>query len=166
MVGVLPLIITVSDTCKNHHKWLDFDNTINLSNLIVSLETHEDFSQITMNRTRILRNGKTCDTMKTYKPAKNQRSLRVMPLSQSMVPVRHSSGPLSYFCPVVYRWKVFHVRSISLDWSRNTGGVGEAIFFFSLLTYHWSTIPCLVLDTPMSLFSFLFCLTIGQPYPV
>jgi hypothetical protein len=36
--GDLPLIITISDTCKNQPKRLDFDNTINLSSLIVSLE--------------------------------------------------------------------------------------------------------------------------------
>jgi hypothetical protein len=35
--GDLPLIITISDTCKNQSKRLDFDNTINLSSLIVSL---------------------------------------------------------------------------------------------------------------------------------
>jgi len=35
--GDLPLIITISDTCKNQPKTLDFDNTINLSSLIVSL---------------------------------------------------------------------------------------------------------------------------------
>jgi hypothetical protein len=32
------LIITISDTCKNQPKRLDFDNTINLSSLIVSLD--------------------------------------------------------------------------------------------------------------------------------
>jgi hypothetical protein len=37
--GDLPLIITISDTCKNQTKRLDFDNTINLSSLIVSLAT-------------------------------------------------------------------------------------------------------------------------------
>jgi hypothetical protein len=31
------LIITISDTCKNQPKRLDFDSTINLSSLIVSL---------------------------------------------------------------------------------------------------------------------------------
>jgi hypothetical protein len=36
-IGDLPLIITISDTCKNQPKRLDSDNTINLSNLIVSL---------------------------------------------------------------------------------------------------------------------------------
>jgi hypothetical protein len=36
----LPLIITISDTFKNHPKRLDFDNTINLSSLIVSLTVH------------------------------------------------------------------------------------------------------------------------------
>ena len=35
--GDLPLIITISDTCKNQPNRLDFDNTINLSNLIVNL---------------------------------------------------------------------------------------------------------------------------------
>jgi hypothetical protein len=33
----LPLIITISDTCKNQPKRLDSDSTINLSSLIVSL---------------------------------------------------------------------------------------------------------------------------------
>jgi hypothetical protein len=33
----LPLIINISDTCKNQPKRLDFDNTINLSSLIVIL---------------------------------------------------------------------------------------------------------------------------------
>ena len=37
-IGDLPLIITISDTCKNQPKRLDFDNTINLSSLIVSLD--------------------------------------------------------------------------------------------------------------------------------
>jgi hypothetical protein len=36
-IGDLPLIITISDTCKNQTKRLDFDDTINLSSLIVSL---------------------------------------------------------------------------------------------------------------------------------
>ncbi len=36
----LPLIITISDTCKNQPKRLDSDNTINLSSLIVSLERY------------------------------------------------------------------------------------------------------------------------------
>ena len=36
-IGDLPLIITISDTCKNQPKRLDFDNTINLSSLIVPL---------------------------------------------------------------------------------------------------------------------------------
>ena len=36
-IGDLPLIITISDTCKNQPKRLDFDNTINLSSLIISL---------------------------------------------------------------------------------------------------------------------------------
>ncbi len=36
-LGYLPLIINISDTCKNQPKKLDFDNTINLSNLIVIL---------------------------------------------------------------------------------------------------------------------------------
>jgi hypothetical protein len=39
--GDLPLIITISDTCKNQPKTLDFDNTINLSSLIVSLVREE-----------------------------------------------------------------------------------------------------------------------------
>ena len=38
----LPLIITISDTCKNQPKRLDSDNTINLSSLIVSLGRHLD----------------------------------------------------------------------------------------------------------------------------
>jgi hypothetical protein len=37
-IGDLPLIITISDTCKNQPRRLDFDNTINLSSLIVNLE--------------------------------------------------------------------------------------------------------------------------------
>jgi hypothetical protein len=36
-IGDLPLIVTISDTCKNQPKRLDFDNTINLSSLTVSL---------------------------------------------------------------------------------------------------------------------------------
>jgi hypothetical protein len=36
-IGDLPLIITISDTCKNEPKRLDSDNTINLSSFIVSL---------------------------------------------------------------------------------------------------------------------------------
>ncbi len=39
-IGDLPLIITISDTCKNQPKRLDFDNTINLSSLIVILGRH------------------------------------------------------------------------------------------------------------------------------
>jgi hypothetical protein len=39
-IGDLPLIITISDTCKNQPKSLDSDNTINLSILIVSLVTN------------------------------------------------------------------------------------------------------------------------------
>ena len=38
-LGYLPLIINISDTCKNQPKRLDFDNTINLSSLIVSLDS-------------------------------------------------------------------------------------------------------------------------------
>jgi hypothetical protein len=37
-IGDLPLIITISDTCKNKPKRLDSYHTINLSSLIVSLE--------------------------------------------------------------------------------------------------------------------------------
>jgi hypothetical protein len=37
--GDLPLIITISDASKNQPKRLDFDNTINLSSLMVSLGT-------------------------------------------------------------------------------------------------------------------------------
>jgi hypothetical protein len=36
-IGDLPLIITISGTCKNQPKMLDSDSTINLSILIVSL---------------------------------------------------------------------------------------------------------------------------------
>jgi hypothetical protein len=36
-VGDLPLMITITDICQNQPKRLDFDNTINLSSLIVSL---------------------------------------------------------------------------------------------------------------------------------
>ncbi len=38
--GDLPLIITISDTCKNQPKRFDFDNTINLSSLIVRLDRY------------------------------------------------------------------------------------------------------------------------------
>ncbi len=41
-IGDLPLIITISETVKNQLKWLDFDNTINLSSLIVNLEPEEE----------------------------------------------------------------------------------------------------------------------------
>ena len=36
-IGDLPLIITISDTCKNQSKRIDSDNTFNLSRLIVIL---------------------------------------------------------------------------------------------------------------------------------
>ena len=39
-IGDRPLIIDISDTSKNQPKRIDFDNTINLSNLIVNLESH------------------------------------------------------------------------------------------------------------------------------
>jgi hypothetical protein len=42
-IGDLPLIITIIDTCKNQPKRLDFDNTINLSSLIVSLGLNSEF---------------------------------------------------------------------------------------------------------------------------
>jgi hypothetical protein len=38
VIGDLPLIITISDNCKDQPKRLDNDNTINLSSLIVSLD--------------------------------------------------------------------------------------------------------------------------------
>jgi hypothetical protein len=38
-LGCLPLIINISDTCKNQPKRFDFDNTINLSSFIVILDT-------------------------------------------------------------------------------------------------------------------------------
>ncbi len=41
--GDLPLIITISVTCKNQPKRFDFDNTINLSSLIVSLVVNNRF---------------------------------------------------------------------------------------------------------------------------
>ena len=47
--GDLPLIITISDTCKNQPKRLDFDNTINLSSLIVSLGLSTSFSCDSLN---------------------------------------------------------------------------------------------------------------------
>ncbi len=47
-IGDLPLIITISDTCKNQPKTLDFDNTINLSSLIVSLVVYVYISRISM----------------------------------------------------------------------------------------------------------------------
>jgi hypothetical protein len=40
-IGDRPLIITISDTCKNQPNRLDSDNTINLSSLIVSLDCYE-----------------------------------------------------------------------------------------------------------------------------
>ena len=47
-IGDLPLIITISDTCKNQPKRLDFDNTINLSSLIVILggRLHSEFVRL------------------------------------------------------------------------------------------------------------------------
>jgi hypothetical protein len=42
-LGYLPLIIIISDTCKNQPKRLDFDNTINLSSLIVILESYTNY---------------------------------------------------------------------------------------------------------------------------
>ena len=39
-IGDLPLIITISDTCRNQPNRLDSDNTINLSSLIVRLVIH------------------------------------------------------------------------------------------------------------------------------
>ena len=45
-IGDLPLIITISDTCKNQPKRLDFDNTINLSSLIVSLALCHEVCQV------------------------------------------------------------------------------------------------------------------------
>ena len=39
-IGDLPLIITISDNCKDQPKSLDNDNTINLSSLIVILDLH------------------------------------------------------------------------------------------------------------------------------
>jgi hypothetical protein len=41
------LIITISDTCKNQPKRLDFDNTINLSSLIVILDGDNTFCCLT-----------------------------------------------------------------------------------------------------------------------
>jgi len=41
----LPLIINISDTCKNQPKRLDFDNAINLSSLIVILVSHNPQSE-------------------------------------------------------------------------------------------------------------------------
>ena len=45
-IGDLPLIITISDTCKNQSKRLDFDNTINLSSLIVILGGNHDYNKV------------------------------------------------------------------------------------------------------------------------
>ena len=47
-LGSLPLIINISDTCKNQSKRLDFDNTINLSSLIVILagRIHSEFVRL------------------------------------------------------------------------------------------------------------------------
>jgi hypothetical protein len=41
----LPLIINISDTCKNQPKRLDFDNAINVSSLIVILVSHNPQSE-------------------------------------------------------------------------------------------------------------------------
>jgi hypothetical protein len=41
-LGYLLLIINISDTCKNQTKILDFDNTINISILIVILDYDTD----------------------------------------------------------------------------------------------------------------------------
>jgi hypothetical protein len=49
-IGDLPLIITISDTCKNQPKRLDLDNTINLSNLIVNLVVYVQRCFIQNNR--------------------------------------------------------------------------------------------------------------------
>ena len=48
-IGDLPLIITISDTCKNQPKRLDFDNTINLSSLIVILAINPFLSLYSQN---------------------------------------------------------------------------------------------------------------------
>ncbi len=40
-LGYLPLIINISDTYKNQPKRLDFDNSINLSSLIVILAKYD-----------------------------------------------------------------------------------------------------------------------------
>jgi hypothetical protein len=60
-IGDLPLIITISDTFKNQPKRLDFDNTINLSSLIVILVS----DRITQTKTTNLNlvQGKTVDTL-------------------------------------------------------------------------------------------------------
>ena len=44
-IGDLPLIITISATCKNQPKRLDSDNTINLSRLIVSLVLESEVTE-------------------------------------------------------------------------------------------------------------------------
>jgi hypothetical protein len=41
-IGDLPLSITISDRCKNQTKRIDFESTVNLSSLIVSLGLHRD----------------------------------------------------------------------------------------------------------------------------
>jgi hypothetical protein len=43
-IGDLPLIITISDTCKNQPKRLDSDSTINLSSLMVILVYYESIN--------------------------------------------------------------------------------------------------------------------------
>jgi hypothetical protein len=49
-LGYLPLIINISDTCKNQPKRLDFDNTINLSIMIVILAVDYSTSSVRCSR--------------------------------------------------------------------------------------------------------------------
>ena len=52
-IGDLPLIITISDTCKNQTKRIDFDSTINLSRFVVRLVLHWDSNIRTLSRTKM-----------------------------------------------------------------------------------------------------------------
>ena len=63
---ILPLIITISDTCKNQPKRLDSDSTINLSSLIVSLDLQGCANMLKAfkeSHRKILRNSVTADRM-------------------------------------------------------------------------------------------------------
>ncbi len=67
-IGDLPLIITISDTCKNQPKRLDFDNTINLSSLIVILERY-----INCSHTKKAKSGPTQNSQKVFGSQRNKK---------------------------------------------------------------------------------------------